>query len=443
MNLKTEITKIHYNKDAKGLLVKLLDFASLFYGIGSGFKNFLYDKNILKPKKVDAFVISVGNLTTGGVGKTPVVAEIAKYLINKGEKVAIVSRGYGGKLSNKNINVISDGEKVYYDAQMAGDEPFWLAENAARQLGSQAAKSGQAPSLDGERICGRTERSESGLRKDGAYCGEATNAELLEQRANSRQGWDGVISTVNSENSQEQHTDTVLSPYCPTAISPNHNSPHPNPPHPGREQCQSAIVITSKNRYNASKYAIEHFGATYIILDDGFQHRKLHRDLDIVLADSEKMFGREKLLPAGPLREGFEAFKRIDKLVIVSKNTDHTRAEKLAKIMGKKMNVPPFVCKTEPDIVYNIKTGEILPKDAEVTAICAIGQPEQFYAFLKDYKIKETVTFDDHHKYEENEIPEGTIITTEKDAVKMKDFSRNDIYALKLKTVIDVEGLIG
>ena len=54
------------------------------------------------------------------------------------------------------------------------------------------------PSSDGERICGRTERSESGLRKDGAYCGEATNAELLEQRANSRQGWDGVISTENS-----------------------------------------------------------------------------------------------------------------------------------------------------------------------------------------------------------------------------------------------------
>ena len=154
------------------------------------------------------------------------------------------------------------------------------------------------------------------------------------------------------------------------------------------------------------------------------------------------MFGREKLLPAGPLREGFEAFKRIDKLVIVSKNTDHTRAEKLAKIIGKKLNLPTFVCKTEPDVVYNIKTGETLPLGAEVTAVCAIGQPEQFYAFLKDYEIKETVTFDDHHKYLEDEIPQGIVITTEKDAVKMKDFSRNDIFALKLKTVIDVENLL-
>ena len=110
MNLKTEITKLHYDKSAKSIF--LLDFASFFYGIGSGLKNLLYDKKILKPKKVNAFVISVGNITTGGVGKTPVVSEIAKYI---GEKTAIISRGYGGKLDNKNINVISDGEKIYYN----------------------------------------------------------------------------------------------------------------------------------------------------------------------------------------------------------------------------------------------------------------------------------------------------------------------------------------
>ncbi len=335
MNLKTEITKIHYNKDAKGLLLKLLEFGAIFYGIGSGLKNLLYDKNILKPKKVDAFVISVGNITTGGVGKTPVVSEIAKYFVAQGEKVAIVSRGYGGKLSNKNVNVISDGEKVFYNAQLAGDEPFWLATNS-----------------------------------------------------------------------------------------------------------KGAIVITTKNRFEGAKYAVEKFGVTKIILDDGFQHRKLHRDLDIVLMDSKMGFGNEKLLPAGPLREGLEAFSRIDKLVVVSKNVDHSRAEKLAKIMAKKMKVEAFVCKTEPDYVYNIKTGEKLAQGTEATALCAIGQPQQFYAFLGDYKIKQTIDFDDHHSYVEEELPEGLIITTEKDAVKMQKFSRDDIFALKLKTVIDVENLI-
>lgn len=335
MNLKTEITKIHYNKDARGSFVKLLEFASLFYAFGSGLKNTLYDRGILKPKKVNAYVISVGNITTGGVGKTPVVAEIAKYLTSLGKKTAIVSRGYGGKLSNKQVNLISDGDKIYYNANMAGDEPFWLAENT-----------------------------------------------------------------------------------------------------------KSTVVVTSKNRFEAAKYVIEKFGVTHIILDDGFQHRKLHRDLDIVLSDSEKGFGNEKLLPAGPLREGTEAFKRIDKMVIVSKNTDHTRAEKIAKITQKRMKIPTFLCKTEPDYVYNIKTGKPLAAGEEITAMCAIGQPEQFFGFLKDYKIKERLTFDDHHIYSEEEIPSGIIVTTEKDAVKLQKFDRNDIFALKLKIELDVKSLI-
>ena len=107
LNLKTEITKIHYTRDPKGILFEILKFCSIFYGIGSGLKNFLYDKKILRPKKVNAFVISVGNMTTGGVGKTPVVTQIAKYLTENGRRVAIVSRGYGGKLNNKKVNMIS------------------------------------------------------------------------------------------------------------------------------------------------------------------------------------------------------------------------------------------------------------------------------------------------------------------------------------------------
>lgn len=338
MNLKTNITKLHYTKEPKGLLFSLLKFCSIFYGIGSGFKNLLYDKNIIKPKKVDAFVISVGNFTTGGVGKTPVVAEIAKYFVEKGERVAIISRGYGGKLNNKEVHVISDGINLYYKADMAGDEPYWLAVNL--------------------NMC---------------------------------------------------------------------------------------AVLTCSNRYKAAEYAIKELGITKIILDDGFQHRKMARDLDIVLVDSEKMFGNENLLPAGPLREGMEGFKRVSELVIVSKNVDHTRAEKIAKIMQKKQGIKATVCKVEPNYAYNIISGEHLQNGAEIIALSAIGQPEQFYKFLeKDYKIKEKITFDDHHQYTKDDIAniDGTIVTTEKDAVKLALLNKNNIYALKLKTVLDVEGLI-
>lgn len=338
MNLKTEITKLHYTKEPKGVLFNLLKFCSYFYAIGSSTKNFLYDKNIIKPKKVDAYVISVGNFTTGGVGKTPVVAELAKYFVEKGERVAIISRGYGGKLNNKQVNVISDGINLYYKADMAGDEPYWLAVNL--------------------NMC---------------------------------------------------------------------------------------AVLTCSNRVKAAKYAIKELGVTKIILDDGFQHRKMHRDLNIVLVDSEKMFGNENLLPAGPLREGTESFNRVDKLIIVSKNTNHAKSEKLARIMQKKQKVQTLVCKVEPDYAYNIISGEHLANGAEITALSAIGQPEQFYRFLEpNYTIKEKITFDDHHQYTLKDIEniDGAIITTEKDAVKLALLGKTNIYALKLKTVLDIETLL-
>ena len=128
MNLKSKITEMHYSEE-KNFLYAFLWLPSIFYKLVTNIRNFLYDKNIFKAVTVDANVISVGNLTTGGVGKTPLVAEIAKYYLSKNELTAVISRGYGGKLSSKSVNVISDGNEIFYNAEMAGDEPYWYAEN--------------------------------------------------------------------------------------------------------------------------------------------------------------------------------------------------------------------------------------------------------------------------------------------------------------------------
>ena len=251
------------------------------------------------------------------------------------------------KLNNKNVNVISDGINLYHKADMAGDEPYWLAVNL--------------------NMC---------------------------------------------------------------------------------------AVLTCSNRYKAAKYAIEKLGVKTIILDDGFQHRKIYRDLDIVLVDSEKMFGNENLLPAGPLREGTEGFNRLNKLIIVSKNIDHSRAEKYAKIMEKRYCKKvthattttgdvgiTSLCKIEPDYVYNIITGEHLEYGSEVTLLSAIGQPEQFYKFIEpNYKIKNKITFDDHHQYALNDIEniEGNIEKT----VSVSSVKKNDMVVFRAGNQILADGIV-
>lgn len=338
MNLKSEITKLHYEKNSKSLILPLLEFFSVFYNLITSVRNFLYDKNIIKSEKVNAYVISVGNLTTGGVGKTPLVAEIAKYFQAKNKSVAIISRGYGGNLSNKQVNIISNGRKVFYSPEQSGDEPYWLAQNLSK-----------------------------------------------------------------------------------------------------------TVVLTCADRVKAANYAIENFGCEVIILDDAFQHRRIKRDLNLVLVDSEKLLGNGKHLPAGPLRESIRGLKRADKLVIMNKSSHKTDKNILKTVFEKYDEEKTFICNLVPGYTYNIMTSEVLPVNTEVTAVCAIGQPEQFYNFVRQkFILKETLTFDDHHSYSESDITklEGNIITTEKDAVKLKKYNPDNVYALKLRAEVDIERLL-
>ena len=131
--------------------------------------------------------------------------------------------------------------------------------------------------------------------------------------------------------------------------------------------------------------------------------------------------------------------------MVVNKRTDSKRGEKYAHIMSKKLNCKTAICSTTPDYIYNILSGERIAAGEAVTAICAIGQPEQFFRFVENrFEVIRKIAYDDHHVYKQSELDaiKGTIVTTEKDAVKMSNFNRKDIYAMKLKIDLDIKTLL-
>ena len=347
--MKTYISKLHYKKELNGMdkiVLFGLKIISIPYFIGSSIKNYLYKKKILKEYDTGCKVISVGNLTTGGTGKTPITAEIANYFAKKGEKVCIVSRGYKGKLDNSKPNIISDGETVFYDAEMAGDEPYWLSKN-----------------------------------------------------------------------------------------------------------CKGVAVITCSDRKKGIEFYNKKTGCNTFILDDGFQHRRVKRNLNLLIIDGEKKFGNELILPAGPLREPLTEIYRADKIIIVNKKTHNRGLRGYKRVLERALNKPIFLCDMKLGHPYNIQNGESFNYE-RVLAFCAIGQPEQFFNLLTANVVGQEI-LEDHHDYSENDIEElikkanrhgaTALITTEKDAVKIKNLksAKNiKIYAAKLVPDLNIKEII-
>lgn len=114
-------------KSCYGPVRIIASILSFFYLGIINFRNWLYDKKIFKETKLSCPVISVGNITVGGTGKTPCVILIARMLQKNGFKPAVISRGYGGKSINP-VNVVSDGDKILLDSETAGDEPYLIAQ---------------------------------------------------------------------------------------------------------------------------------------------------------------------------------------------------------------------------------------------------------------------------------------------------------------------------
>ncbi|HBF42794.1 MAG TPA: tetraacyldisaccharide 4'-kinase [Desulfobacteraceae bacterium] len=334
--------KIH-QKGSVGLWTPLLALFSFLYGIGVRLRLKAYRRNFLKKKFLPGFVVSIGNLTTGGTGKTPAVAMLAKWAKREGHRVAVLSRGYGGRYKSR-VLVVSDGKGIRSDAREAGDEPFLLAK---------------------------------------------------------------TLSDIP--------------------------------------------VVISKKRLLAGLYAHGKFGCDFFILDDGFQHLELERDLDLILIDSDNPFGNNHLLPRGPLREPVEQMVRADVSILTKAGLYGPVDSVVGFLKGQFPEVPFFCADHMPSAVVLPNLNEVhepeFLKGKRVVAFAGIARPEVF----KDTLIRlgaDVVHFKgfrDHYQLKSDEIQEliktkerldgRYLLTTEKDWVRISSFKllSPDLAYLRIK----------
>lgn len=315
---------------------------SLPYCLIINFRNWLYDKKIFAVVKLPCPVISVGNITVGGTGKTPCVIMLAKMLQKNGFQPAVLSRGYGGK-NVKSVNIVADGQKILLESKTSGDEALLIAQ-----------------SLEG------------------------------------------------------------------------------------------VPVITGSQRIITGKTAINQFGANVLICDDAFQHRKIFRDIDLVLLDSQNPPGNKHILPRGRLREPIAGLRRAGAFVL-TRTDEAGQAKSVVGKLAQAENIPIFMSIHKPkDIIKADNSRQWLVselKGKNVCAFCGIAKPESFKntLFAAGARVLSFNIFPDHHRYSENQLGKikkqfidyraDFLITTQKDAIRLQEFPEflNIIYILRIE----------
>jgi tetraacyldisaccharide 4'-kinase len=264
-----------------------------------------------RPRRLNHCVVSVGNLSVGGSGKTPVVAALARLLRDRGERPVILTRGYGRRDTTEGVLVVSDGARVREPVTRSGDEPQLLARTV-----------------------------------------------------------------------------------------------------PG------VPVLVCVDRYIAGLFAERQFGATVSIMDDGFQHVQLQRDIDLLLMSPADL--DDCVLPTGRLREPLEAARFADAVLVPGTDDDVALVAAELGHHDAFRVVPTF---EEPK-------GPRRGDGRTVVAFAGIARPERFFAALRSlgYDVARELTFRDHHWYSAadaemilaaaRETNASLIVTTEKDAVR-------------------------
>jgi tetraacyldisaccharide 4'-kinase len=206
-----------------------------------------------------------------------------------------------------------------------------------------------------------------------------------------------------------------------------------------------AVIIADANRAAAGDWALTEFNISVFILDDGFQHLRVKRDLDILLIDASKPFGNNKLLPAGILREPKSGLERVDAFVITRANLANNVPELRNELAQLNPTCPQFVSQNAFISLKSLKdrgreSFEVSLeriRSLKSAAFCAIGNPENFFQQLENenFNLAARQSFRDHHIYlqrdvraiEELAIKSGAevLLTTAKDAVKLSHLKFN------------------
>ena len=328
----------------KGFIASIFKIAlfifSLIYGLAVRIISFIY---LIRPYRLNCKVISVGNITLGGTGKTSLVEVLAKFLKDKGHKVAVISRGYKRKVPSSESQVPS--------YENMGDEPYMLSKN-----------------LD--------------------------------------------------------------------------NIP----------------VIVDKDRIRAAKKAIRDYGVDTVILDDGFQQWRINKDLEIVTVDATNPLGNLRLFPRGILREPLSSLRRakIFLLTKVNLNPDNQNIKKLLNKINPDALIVEAAHKPVGFYKLGISGDNLLSPDGfrgkRVTLVCGIADPDSFENLIRNLGIDIALSFrfPDHYNYSQNDFEDivhksrekniETIITTEKDAVRLKELGVRSwelgVFILRIKLEI-------
>ncbi len=311
----------------------MLKLLSNIYGYFADRRNRKFDEGVFPIHRCSIPVISIGNISAGGTGKTPLTALIANFLIAQGYKPGIISRGYKGKF--KGSLVVSDGKNVLCSAAESGDEMFMLAKN-------------------------------------------------------------------------------IKTP-----------------------------ILVNQKKYLAAKDIEAKFELDCIIVDDGFQHRFLHRDLDIIIIDKNTLENPYPF-PKGRLREPFSSVNRADIICHSEDSANNVIPISNCNINALHVNLKTIINGTVP-LVSSNKIND----NNKVFIFSGIANHSKFrHSILKSgFEILGEKVFNDHHNYTESDIKtiiqvfdntiSNTIITTEKDSVKLEKyypiFIKNNFNLLYLK----------